>query len=177
MKLRPRAEVFAFKENRVLANLTGPYVVFPGGGVDVGESPKDAARRECMEEAARRLIDVTVAHAPTLQVWPKSYADTKGRKWAEGFAGGLTYWFTGNTSDEPLQDRHRDYEPGFAWHHCKKVIDRLKQEAGGEWKDDVKVRLTVLETHLAGNKVLEKKKAFRTLLSRPFPDLQIVRDR
>lgn len=151
MKLRVRAEVFAFKRNKVLADLEGSWVVFPGGGVDPGESPKDAAKREAREEAGRKVINLTVANPPSVQIWPKDYAEKKGAKWAEGYEGGLSYWFTGSTSDDVTLDEHEDFQAGFKWHPIDVVMRRLKQELNGDWKDDVSVRIKVLETHLASN--------------------------
>lgn len=147
MRLRERAETFIFKENKVLANLgNGRYVVFPGGGVDKTETPIQAAKRECQEEAARRLINLTPAHPPTVQIWPEGF--TKG-KWAKDFQGGYTYWFTGSSSDEADTTKHKDYEPGFKYHPIKDVLAKLKLELSGSWAEDVKVRMAVLETHLA----------------------------
>ncbi|MFA6132553.1 MAG: NUDIX domain-containing protein [Phycisphaerae bacterium] len=150
MKLRPRAEAMCFKDNKVLCHWKHGYVCFPGGGVDVNESPVKAAKREFMEEADRVLMNCTVAHEPTTQIWPEGYS--KKEKWAKGFEGGLTFWMTGTTFDNPTHanasQRHADYEADFAWQPISEVLSHLKAEADGKWADDVQVRRSILETHL-----------------------------
>lgn len=150
MKLRPRAEALCFKGNKVLCHWARGYVCFPGGGVEVNESPVAGAKREFMEEADRVLMNVTVANEPTTQIWPDGY--TRKEKWARGFEGGLTYWMTGTVFDAPLHKvesaRHPDYEEDFAWHPVSAVLEKLKKEADGDWADDVAVRCSILETHL-----------------------------
>lgn len=150
MKLRPRAEAFCFKRNNVLCGFRKDYVVFPGGGIDPSESAKQAAVRECLEEAGRRLINCTVAHPPTTQMWCSEYKKSRVGKDREEYEGAFSYWMTGSTSDNPVppSDRHHDYESTMDWHPVKKVIERLKRELKGDWADDVKVRIKILETHL-----------------------------
>lgn len=142
MKLRPRAEVICFKGNRVLANLR-PYVAFPGGGIEANESPIEGAKREAAEECGRVVTTCTVAHPPTVQVWPKGYRE----EWQKDFTGGYTYWMTGSTSDAPTLEKHEDYEGGFRWYPLSEVINRLKADMHGDWADDVRVRLAVCENH------------------------------
>lgn len=147
MKLRPRAEVICFKGTKVLADLR-PYVTFPGGGIDPNESPIQAAKREAMEEADRTVITCTVAHPPSVQLWPDSY-NMKGSK---KYDGGFTYWLTGSTGDLPdhgAGERHKDYQPGFMWYPLSHVITKLKADIHGDWADDVRVRLAICEAHLA----------------------------
>jgi hypothetical protein len=55
---------------------------------------------------------------------------------------------TGSTSDEPSDDSHEDYVPGFGWKPIADVMSKLKAEVSGDWADDVRVRLKILETHL-----------------------------
>lgn len=152
MKLRPRAEVITFKQNRVLCayHKDKGYVIFPGGGIDPQESALDAAKRETFEEAGRKLVHPSVAHAPTTQIWPKGYAEKKGNKWANGYEGGYTFWMTGSVADLPLppSERHKDFETGMDWRPVKEVIQRLKEDMGGDWNDDAKIRMKILETHL-----------------------------
>lgn len=161
MKLRPRAEVFCFKRNRVLCGFRKDYVVFPGGAIDSKESARIAAIREAFEEGGRRVINCTVAHAPTMQRWPESYRKDPTKPWATGHDGGITYWMTGSTSENPVppSDRHPDYERTMDWHPVKDVIVRLKKHLGGDWDDDIKVRITILETHLAMQQKYEEKEA------------------
>lgn len=152
MKLRLRAEAMCFKDDKVLCHWKRGYVCFPGGGVDANESPVKAAKREFMEEADRVLLNCTVAHEPTNQVWPAGYS--KKEKWAKGYEGGLTFWITGTTSADPVHrgsQRDADFESEFAWHPVAEVVEKLEKEMTGDWADDVKVRHTILETHLKMN--------------------------
>ncbi len=153
MRLRPRAEVFIFKRNRILCAPRKDHVVFPGGGIDPNESAKDAAIRETFEEAGRRLINCTVAHPPTVQKWSKEYIARKS-EWKDGYEGGFTYWMTGSSADNPVSPglRHEDYESGMDWRSVREVIEMLKKELSGDWGDDAKVRSLILETHLAMQK-------------------------
>jgi 8-oxo-dGTP pyrophosphatase MutT (NUDIX family) len=148
MNFRPRAEVFIFKRNNILCAYTPTYVCFPGGGIDKGENAREAAIREGFEEAGRRVINCTVAHPPTHQIWSKQYK--KQFHGAEGYDGGITFWMTGSSSDTPVSEgeRHKDYMPGMNWHPVKEVISKLKSEQSGDWADDVRVRLKILQTHL-----------------------------
>jgi 8-oxo-dGTP pyrophosphatase MutT (NUDIX family) len=144
MHLRPRVEVLCFKGQRVLRSLAHGYVCFPGGGIDPRESAIQAAKRECLEEADRVLINCTIAHPPTVQLWPASY-----KKENPQYAGGLTYWLTGSTSDGPYHDdpgnRHPDYQADFAWASIEKVLGELQAEVTGDWADDVRTRIAILQ--------------------------------
>jgi 8-oxo-dGTP pyrophosphatase MutT (NUDIX family) len=156
MKLRPRAEVLCFKDGKVLVSTAQGYLCFPGGGVEPHESAVMAAKRECLVEADRVLINCTPAHPPTVQLWPEGYA--KRKAWAGGSAGGFTHWMTGSTSQDPLhtsaKQRHKDYED-FEWMPVNTAVQRLKAElVGSEWADDVKVRLAILDSHLKQNSKL-----------------------
>jgi 8-oxo-dGTP pyrophosphatase MutT (NUDIX family) len=175
MNLRTRAEVFIFKRNNVLCAYTPKYVCFPGGGVDKGETPKEAAQREAMEEAGRKVINCTVAHPPVVQHWTKEYRESvnKAKAWAAGknYTGGYTYFMTGSSSDLPVPpaERHEDYEGNMDWHPVKHVIEKLKRELRGDWKEDVTARVKILETHLAMQK---KQAAFKFVL--PFEQRNLI---
>jgi len=177
MNLRPRAEVFIFKRNRVLCAYRPDYVCFPGGGVDKGENAREAAIREGFEEAGRKVINCTVAHPPTVQIWSKEYKEKKGadKAWAREFDGGLTYWMTGSSSDNPVPpaDRHPDYETRMDWHPVREVIQKLKPEQSGNWADDVKVRIKILETHLAMQERHKEAEFSLSLPAKPFPVLTL----
>lgn len=171
MRLRPRAEALCFKDNSVFCHWKNGYVCFPGGGVDPNESPVKAAKREFMEEADRVLMNCTVAHEPTSQVWPEGYS--KKEKWSRGYDGGLTFWMTGTTFDTPVHAtaslRHPDYEEGFSFKPIREVLEKLKKEEEGPWADDVKVRRTILETHLKMNAPYKAAEAPSLRLPAPSP--------
>jgi 8-oxo-dGTP pyrophosphatase MutT (NUDIX family) len=122
-------------------------VLFPGGGIDSKENAVQAAKREFAEEAARRLTNCTVAHPPTLQIWPAGYKAT-GKSWKKDYDGGQTVWMTGSCSDE-IQDnlRHKDFAPSLSWKPVAEVIDKLRALTDGDWAADNRTRLAILEAH------------------------------
>jgi 8-oxo-dGTP pyrophosphatase MutT (NUDIX family) len=142
MRLRPRAEVFCFNGNKVLAAIRQDYVVFPGGGIDKGETPVQAAQREGAEESARRVTDLRVAHEPTAQTWPAGYR-------MKGFDGGYTFWMTGKASyDEIPSLLHKDKEE-FRWMPVSDVLQALEKFHDNGWTEDNDVRIRVLRAHQA----------------------------
>lgn len=148
MKLRVRSEAICIRDGKVLCERSKGYTCFPGGGVDAHEAPVTAAKRECMEESDRALTNCTVAHPPTVQMWAPGYA--KKSKWAEGYDGGLTYWIQGSASAKPVHaeaERHKDFVKEFTWVPVDDVIEFLKSELTGDWAEDVKVRLAIVETY------------------------------
>lgn len=167
MRLRPRAEVICFKRNRVLCgyNTELNCCFFPGGGIDPNESAVEAAKRECLEESDRRLINCTTAHPPTTQVWPDDYQASNEGKWGSGFHGGYTHWMTGSCSDDLVhkdpEDRHEDYETIYEMKPVKEVLDRLQAELGRgtDWEEDVKTRIAILKNHLQMHKVVKEAEA------------------
>jgi 8-oxo-dGTP pyrophosphatase MutT (NUDIX family) len=172
MHIRPRAEVVVFKDMKVLADISGSHVVFPGGGIEMHETPIDAAQRECQEEAGRRVINLTPAHKGTLQFWSKDFQ--KGNRWAKDFCGGYSHWFTGSSSDEPVAKKHKDYQPGFDYHPVKIVLEKLKHELGGDWAEEVAARVAILQAHLCAH---HERKTAQTLIpsQSPFPHLRARR--
>lgn len=72
-------------DGKILANhqispSAGPYVAFPGGGVDDGESVEAAARRETLEETGASIAGHLVHFVTVQLVWGKEFADSPNRK-------------------------------------------------------------------------------------------------
>jgi len=121
-KLRPRSEMILFNTGGVYAIDKGDYLLFPGGGVDDGEQPRDAAIRETIEESNRHPINVY--NAGTVEaVWPK---DSGNEFWDNSdFDGERTYFFFGVDAGE-AGITHDDQED-FELMPFDKVLSRLKE--------------------------------------------------
>lgn len=61
------------------ANTGSSYLNLPGGGVDPGERPATAARRECIEEVGAKLKSLTAVVVVTWD-WFPAWADTPKRQ-------------------------------------------------------------------------------------------------
>ena len=113
---RRRAEVFLQGPEGILAILKPGYLLVPGGGLDVDESPADAAKRETLEEAGRRIRDLrpegSIKSVPS------------GRHpIAKGADGVETFFFTAEDAG-PWKGQHPDRED-FGWVSIRDVLDHL----------------------------------------------------
>lgn len=107
--LRRRAEVIVTYGGTVLCRRKPGYLLLPGGGVDKGESPEQAAIRETLEEAGARLADMSdESDHPKIRSWPP-----KGHPISKGSDGIETYFFTAEWAGDWEGD-HPDRED-FGW--------------------------------------------------------------
>ncbi len=119
--MRPRAEIILFDRSGVWCRDHGDYLLFPGGGVDDGEQPRDAAIRETIEESNHHPINVE-PHGVVEAVWPKGQNDF----WdTSDFDGERTYFFLGLDAG-PAGITHDDLED-FEHHAFSEVEDRLRE--------------------------------------------------
>jgi len=108
LPFRPTSDCFLTYKGKLVAKDMGHYIAFPGGGVDPGESPKSAARREVMEEVGAVLKGDLKPMGDISWVWNPEWADSpKRKKRYQQFQGEQVYFFTGEvekfvkpTSDE-----------------------------------------------------------------------------
>ena len=108
LPFRPTSDCFITYKGKLVAKDMGHYIAFPGGGVDPGETPLDAATREVMEETGAVLKGPMTSLGEITWVWNPEWADNEKRKKRyEQFQGERVYFFTGEvdrfvgaTSDE-----------------------------------------------------------------------------
>ena len=89
-RLKPRAAVIVLKEDKIALlerNRHGTrYFVFPGGGIDKGETPEQAAAREAMEELGLQVTIGRLVAEVSYQDMPQYFflAEATGGEFGSG---------------------------------------------------------------------------------------------
>jgi 8-oxo-dGTP pyrophosphatase MutT (NUDIX family) len=98
---RPRSEVFILKDDKLVVgyiknNNYNGYVI-PGGGIDMGETPERAAKRECLEEIGIKVKDLKLISVKKIAYHEDQKAATEsGNKYARNFSGAIFFTFVGS---------------------------------------------------------------------------------
>jgi len=127
---RKNCEGYFFLKDKVLAQYTGKgYVLFPGGGLDEGETPEKAIIRETFEETGAIIKNLKAIRVIYFD-WDENWAKTeKQKKRYEIFRGEEMHLFTGEI--EKLEEPKGDSEE-VGWHgerliNIKKLIERIEK--------------------------------------------------
>jgi 8-oxo-dGTP pyrophosphatase MutT (NUDIX family) len=164
---RQRAEVLAYDpETKEIvcrfkrSSVGGLYVELPGGGIDKGEGPKTAAKREALEEAGITLKNIEQVGRCRWK-WPKKHQEAMGT-WANLYAGDDTYIFIAevDTKGKPTS------EEGDGWDRLQtRSIDKLrtflkthKKEGNMIMQDSRLAALRKLENKLNNTEVVTMNK-------------------
>jgi hypothetical protein len=77
---RETSDCFLLYKNKIVCLDNKTYLSFPGGGVDKGESPEKAAKRECKEEIGAKLKSLKHVITVTWDWFPEWVGDSEKRK-------------------------------------------------------------------------------------------------
>jgi 8-oxo-dGTP pyrophosphatase MutT (NUDIX family) len=125
---RKNCEGYFFLGNKVLAQNTGRgYILFPGGGIDEGESPEKAIFRESFEETGaiiKNLKKIGVIYFD----WDENWAKTdKQKNRYNSFRGEEMHLFTGEIErfEKPSGDPEDEWK-GELLADMKELIERIE---------------------------------------------------
>lgn len=153
-KLRRKAEIIIRKGNKYLICLPTqdkPFHAFPGGGIDEGETPIEAAQREALEEVGVQVTNARLL--PFERVFVSIDNSNRVQKWD----GGHSYYIAGdfdkiNISKLGSEGDAREYE--FMTYEQIKIVFKLLKN-----NDFARVRfeiLTLLHEDLLGKDTVTK---------------------
>ncbi|MGD9804473.1 MAG: RNA pyrophosphohydrolase [Hyphomicrobiaceae bacterium] len=106
----------------------GAWWQMPQGGIDLGESPSDAARRELYEETRIRSIDILAEHPDWLDYDLPS--ELIGKKWGGRYRGQTQKWFavrfTGDDSEIDITPPDHEIEfDAWRWANVDEIMDLI----------------------------------------------------
>lgn len=110
---RPRSEVYIIKDNKLVVgyiknNNYDGYII-PGGGIDMGETPEKAAKRECLEEIGIKVKDLKLVSAKKIAYHEDQDAATaNGSKYSRNFSGAIFFTFVGTFESQTKV--HKEFE-------------------------------------------------------------------
>jgi 8-oxo-dGTP pyrophosphatase MutT (NUDIX family) len=135
-KLRPRSEVIVYNDEGCYAIDKGDYILFPGGGIDDGETPEQAVQREAIEEADIKLANLK----------PCAYGEAK-HDLMEGFSGERSYFFLAKDGGR-VNTSHEDREEfkSLPFDTLKSRLKELIDSSDQAWaKGQNEIRLNLVE--------------------------------
>lgn len=77
---RPVAECYLVHDGKLIAQDHGHYIMYPGGGIDDGETPEEAGRREVEEEVGIKLDGDLIPITTVEWDWMPEWANNEKRK-------------------------------------------------------------------------------------------------
>lgn len=129
---------FLTKEGKILAKDKG-YLVFPGGGIDLGEHADIAIVRETFEETGA-VIKLPVKKLGVIRfIWDKDWIKTeKQKRRFEEFKGEEMHFFFGTIKEfKENEKKHEDYWKGGKLISISKAIQII--ERSKPFSKDIKV--------------------------------------
>jgi len=94
---RETTDTFLLYKGQIVAQDRGHYVMFPGGGLDKGESAAQAAKRECMEEVGSKIKGKLTEITKVDWNWFPAWANNpKRKKRYKQFRGERVYFVIGS---------------------------------------------------------------------------------
>ena len=96
---RETSDCFLLYKNKLVCKDMQKYFIFPGGGVDKGEIPSAAAKRECMEEVGARIKKLYHVITVVWDWFPEWANNPKRKERYKKFRGEKIHIFIGRVEE------------------------------------------------------------------------------
>jgi len=88
------------------------HIIFPGGGIDEGESVEEGMKRETIEETGAKVKNIKFLESIKI-IWEKDWAKTeKQKKRFTQFQGDKMHFFSGAIAEIKENNKEEDYWEG-----------------------------------------------------------------